>query len=153
MSFFWSDTTADYKELYLRQIWNSLSTNPSDKINLLFQNYLLALGTENKSTSKYSKDYHFDCPTVINATEEISFNREVRGLIVLFKNKKEPKSRFSINRAYSTFSNNSDSLHSLKNEDFNNLGFERLGRLWIVNYNNPNRIYYNLKGILNINQL
>lgn len=178
VSFFWYNATPGFRELNLRQVWNILSTKPSEEVNLLFHNYLLALGTGNESTTKdnawgliaYPNGYR-DLTSVINVTGEIhsrSFNyilkrrMEVRGSIVEMKmiefyttfHSKGSKSRLTQNRAYTTSCNNSNPSQSIMIENCNNnLGFERIARLWISNYKKPTKIYKSLKPILNTKEL
>lgn len=166
-------TEINYKKRKLNsgQTWNSFSEKSNEEVYLLFRNYLLALGTGNENTSKEDKEittiklkYNKLSSSVINVTGEIqpitSYWLEVRGFIVMKKlhNRnlfiKEPKSRFSISRAYSTSSKKKSSLHSLVNENQSeDLGLEKIARLWITNYKKPNKIYENLKGILKIKEL
>lgn len=122
VSFFWYNSTAGYRELNLRQLWNSLSTNPIEEVNLLFHNYLIALGTGNVSTTKDNKwsilinkrkeEYFI---SAVNVTGEIHFplkrgRMEVRGSIVVRNNwdkvwsTKGSKSRLTLSRAYATSS-------------------------------------------------
>ena len=148
MSFFRYNSTTGYRELNLRQLWGNLSANPTEEVNLLPHDYLLALGTRNESTTKdntwvIKENVKFsEIPTsAINVTGEghLTNNLEklaIRGSIVVGTNlnrlvtAKGSKSRVTLSRAYSTSSKNSNSLQSLTNENCeNNLGFERIARL------------------------
>ena len=141
MSFFWSDTTAGYNELNLRQSWSSLSENKDDEVNLLLHNYLTALGTGNENTSRNgrksgttTKKPNFHLLQILPERSVPQVRKyirgtEVRGSIVNFQ-LKGPKPRFSINRAYSTTSNKMNSSHSLTSENTEEyLGFEKIARL------------------------
>jgi group II intron reverse transcriptase/maturase len=172
VSFFRYNSTTGYRELNLRQLWGNLSANPTEEVNLLPHDYLLALGTRNESTTKdntwvIKENVKFsEIPTsAINVTGEghLTNNLEklaIRGSIVVGTNlnrlvtTKGSKSRLTLSRAYSTSSKNSNSLQSLTNENCeNNLGFERIARLWISNYKEPTKRYKSLKTILNTKEL
>lgn len=81
-------------------------------------------------------------------------NMEVRGPIVV-NNTKGSKSRLGLlSRAYSTRSQDTNSLLSKTKEDQKDLGFVRLAKLWHFNYKNPNKIFReNLKTLLNTKEL
>lgn len=174
VNFFWYNTIAEYKELNLQQWWGSLSSARSDKVYLLLHNYLLALGTGNESTTMNNKYYFrtfllfWNNTLAINVTGEIHYSKfksfrimEVRGFIVVrndfykIRITKETKYRLALNRSYTTYStkqsNSSETIMSENSE--NNLGFERIARLWISNYKKPTKIYKSLKIILNTKEL
>ena len=172
VSFFRYNSTTGYRELNLRQLCGNLSANPTEEVNLLPHDYLLALGTINESTTKdntwvIKENVKFsEIPTsAINVTGEGHFTNNleklaIRGSIVVGTNlnrlvtTKGSKSRLTLSRAYSTSSKNSNSLQSLTNENCeNNLGFERIARLWISNYKEPTKKYKSLKTILNTKEL
>ena len=172
-SFLWYNTTTGYKELNLRQLRSSLSAKPTEEVrSLLLLNYLLALGTENESTTKGIK-LDFDgkirlirnLTSAINITGEIPIlrkciKREIRGSIIVMNswiktwNTKRSKSRLTLSRAYTTFSNISNTSQFITIENCeSSLGFERIAKLWISNYKNPRKIYKSLKGILSTKEL
>lgn len=85
---------------------------------------------------------------------------EVRGSIVVGYSwgitwtTKGSKFRFALSRTYATSSKKSSSLQSIVNGNCeDNLGFERIARLWISNYKKPTKIYKSLKIILNTKEL
>jgi group II intron reverse transcriptase/maturase len=158
--------------LDLRQIWSNLSAKPTEEVNLLFHNYLIALGTGNENTTRYNTwgfkeniSNYRNLTSAINVTGEIHSplkwgRMKVRGSIVIGYSwdkawtMKGSKSRLTLSRAYVTSNKKSNSSQSLMNENCeNNLGFERIARLWISNYKKPTRKYKSLKTILNTKEL
>lgn len=159
--FIWCRTTAVYKVSNSLLSWNSLSSVKCEEVKLLFHNYPPLWGQECKSATIINKGSWI--PAVSKGIGEIHksgllrhSSMEVRGFIVMC-NMKESKSRLWLsNRAYTTRNQNTNSLLSKMREDqnTNDLGFERLAKLWHFNYLNPNKIFKeNLKTLLSTKEL
>nr|YP_009262047.1 reverse transcriptase domain; domain X [Chrysoporthe austroafricana]AMX22122.1 reverse transcriptase domain; domain X [Chrysoporthe austroafricana] len=163
VSFFLCNTTIRYNELNRRGVLGYQPAITTGSLDLQPNNYPWVLGTGNENTTKYgmSKSKRQGANWLDTCHKSYRrdpfFGMEVRGFIV-GKNKKlkESKSRIAQIRAHSTLRENSNAAQTLSpegKEENLSLAFEKIAKLWIANYNDHDKVYKNLKGIMNMKEI